>query len=561
MAGLTLVAAALLSACRFVAASDDALYQCSRPSDCLVEGATCLDGYCRPPPDASAPVADGGRGPDAGPTLDAGHADAGAAPDTGTSPDASAPPDASCGEGCPVTRDVVVAVDWPPSDELDPLADPRAWSLRVVVSDSANPLVAAEPPASKSRGPFTAQGFTSSGFVDVSVEVRAMDTRLLGFGRLLHADVRTTAQVAVPVRRRLLYFTSPDRQTGTSDGQLRAFDLGSADVGEPGLGELSTPLPSTARPRALAMTADGRLLAQAGEDPAITPAAPALSIVATSDHSQQTLALPFLVSRLVALDGHTLLALPDGEAKTSVLGLVDLDLPEFTPVPLSYVGGTLDVRSAHRSPDGTKVLFVGTYTTTSARDVVGVYDVAGRSATELPVPAGLEGVGGGRWTPDGKVVLAAYEASADGWYTGSILVVDPAVPASPTKLLAGGGVSKLVDLFRGSGATLLANSETHYFGGTSSCCGGLHVFDLGLKSEVFVTQTSDEGPQFEIASAVRLPYPPFAVIGGQTDNGNNWHSTGGAFVDLSTVPPAKLQWTGGDIGSVEDAVTPFGEPL
>ncbi len=90
-----------------------------------------------------------------------------------------------------------------------------------------------------------------------------------------------------------------------------------------------------------------------------------------------------------------------------------------------------------------------------------------------------------------------------------------------------------------------------------TCCGGLHVFDLGTRpgTEIFAAVIDGSGfPNFDVESAIALPYAPFMVIGGQSDIGNNVNVTD--FVDLTPKPgvsgPPKIDATHTlDIGSVQ----------
>jgi hypothetical protein len=95
--------------------------------------------------------------------------------------------------------------------------------------------------------------------------------------------------------------------------------------------------------------------------------------------------------------------------------------------------------------------------------------------------------------------------------------------------------------------------------------GDMRIFDLTQGAEVFAAGYGPNGPAagpaFEIESALRFPYAPNRVIGGQSDNGNN---VNGDFVDISMggQMPAKITLSAnGDVGSITDMATPFGQRL
>jgi hypothetical protein len=460
----------------------------------------------------------------------------------------------------PVTTDVTVTVEWPAVLELDPYRDSHATKLAVVLSDATDPKVTRTQSLSPmAPGPYVFKSFASSGNVVATVQISGADDRLIGFGKRT-ADVHASPQVKVLARRRLLYFNSPDRD----DGQLRAFDMANNGVPEGQLVEWPHTLPASLRnPSALRITEDGALVAQLGEQPMGTAM---LSVVSTATHQATTIPLPHLSSQMIALDGHAMLAFPAAAAMTTVLTRVDLDTRIATDVASSsFKGGVLDVRDAAKSPDGRTGAIVGSYGDSSgnnSRELLATVDLRTATLSELPLSPVPTGLGGVRFSPDGKSLLLSIYRDGP---TGQIISVDLTSHVATSLVTAAPNKSQLTSLILGpSGQFAFSSAATLSLKG-SNCCDGLHVFDLRpmTHAEIFTAAQTPGGPAFDVSSAVVLPYAPYTVIGGQSDGGNNVNVTD--FVDLSTpssAAPPKIQiQMAADIGSVDSLLTPFGTQL
>ena len=96
--------------------------------------------------------------------------------------------------------------------------------------------------------------------------------------------------------------------------------------------------------------------------------------------------------------------------------------------------------------------------------------------------------------------------------------------------------------------------------GAGACCGEMRIVDLAMGKEVFVSGYTGNSADFDVVSAVELPYEPRRVLGGQSDPGNDVH---GPIVQLvgGARPVDVAVSSNGNIGSIDHLATPFGRSL
>ncbi len=459
--------------------------------------------------------------------------------------------------GAVATRDVTVEVDWPSSTALDPYADARTAAMRVVVTDATDPSrTATQKPAKPSRGPFVFPAFTTGSLLDVTIELRGADDRLLGYGEQRRWDLAKSTTVPVAARERILYFISNDRGPGT----LRAFDLAPNAMAEPGMQELAPPLDSLASPTGLLVTPDGRLLAEAGQALLADGGGGggAVAVFETGTHARtRSIDLPFAPGAMVSLGGTRALVAPALTAQTTTLAAVDLATGDVKPVATGLQGGALDVRSMGSSADLTHVAIAARYvqanTTTPA---LLVYDdgAEDKHVTQVEV-SDLSGVSGARYADDGTLVVGGYDSAS----TGQVRVLDASLKLLATTTMTAGETAVANLLLHPAGFAYVGLDEQ--FTGSSSCCGDLRIVDLHQKKEIYAAGMSAGGPNYDLLSAVRFPYEPHRIFAGQSDNGNNVH---GAFVDMTDPGSAPVEikyMQNDDIGSAVELATPFGKRL
>ena len=482
-----------------------------------------------------------------------------------SSPDAALEGDVAAES--PKPRDFRVELGWPTVLALDPSRDPRATKMRVVVTDAADPSHKVEKNlASIETGPFDFPQFNTSSLIDVTVEIRGLDDRLLGYGERRRWNLAASATVPVAARQRLLYFTSLDRD----DGQLRALGLSPSAMPEPAMDEPTLPpLSSLAEPSALYMTKDGLLLVQAGRTRSGGGGAGsgAISVIETASHvGSKTIAVSFVPAKVAPLgDGHQLLAAPRAESRVTAFALVDVDSGASTDLASGLAGGSIDVSSMAASPDGTRAAAVGSYSQTiQSKPYVFFYDVGSGKVTSRDLSSALEIARGVRFTPDGKSLVVAGASAATDWGTGALLVFDVGplgLSSTPTKtiMLAANKTRPSTLILHPNGKHAYVGHEVKYAAPT--CCGEMRIIDLDSGSEVYTGGLGAAGPDFDVISAVRLPYAPYRVFGGQSDQGNNVH---GPVVEITlggAAPVAVNVMATGDIGTIGDMATPFGTRL
>lgn len=201
-----------------------------------------------------------------------------------------------------VARDFTINVDWPTNADLDPRTDKRIGKMRVTVTDATDSsrTQVIDPP-SVQDGPFAISKLLTTNLVDVVVELRGFDDRLLGYGERRRWAVDANSVVPVVVRKRLLYVTFDDR----NDGELHVLDMAPPALAEPGIGELQgAPLESLHGPVSIAVTNSGLRVVQGGTQRLADGGAGegSLRVLETSSHNAKTIALPFWPERIVALD-------------------------------------------------------------------------------------------------------------------------------------------------------------------------------------------------------------------------------------------------------------------
>ena len=470
--------------------------------------------------------------------------------------------DAGTADGGPaavaVARDFTIAIDWPTNVDLDPRTDKRGGKMRVTVTDAADSsrTQVIDPP-SVQDGPFTISKLVTTNLVDVVVELRGFDDRLLGYGERRRWAVDANSVVPVAVRKRLLYVTSDDR----NDGELRVLDMAPLALAEPGIVELQgTALESLHGPVSIAVTSSGLRVVQGGTKRLADGGAGdgALEVLETSSHTAKTIALPFWPERVAVLDDdRTVLVAPSadtGGPQATTFARVDLDTAAVTQIATGVQGGSLATNALATSPDRKLVAVVATQHATMDTPFLIVYDVAKGSV--LLVNLALEDARGVGFTTDGKSIVVAGHVNAGDWGSGMLLFLDASAPGQPTRtisLLA--TKTKPNGLFiHPDGVHAWVTNETKY--PMPTCCDEMRLVDLVQGVEVLSTPQS----AFEIASAVRLPYAPNRVIAGQTDNGND---VNGSFVDITNggALPTKITFQPeGSLGSA-NLVTPFGHRL
>lgn len=461
-----------------------------------------------------------------------------------------------------VRRDVTVVLDLPANSRLDPLELPRVSSMKVRVSDAADASRSAENErTTPGTAPFVIAGFTSSSRADVTVELRDVNGRLLGYGEGKGFDLDANEPLHVAVRKRLIYFSARD-----GGKRLRTFDLAIPEIEEGELYEIDVPLASLDEPSGLYLTADGRTLVQSGE----SAGAGAIAVFDTGTHDRTLLrALPFVPNVVAPARGGSLaLAAPSGAGDT--FALVDVKTAVITPVPSGVSGGAIAASDASTNADGTRVAIVGAYIPTGARrPYLFLVDFGGQATdtttTAIDLSPFVDVATGVRFSADGKLLYVGGYARPSSVSNGVVLELDATAPRQAPRRALGlspGKSQASALLFHPSGTHLYVKNDTQY-APNSSCCGGLRIVDLGPAfADVYAAPMTPSGPEFQLSSAVQLPYEPRRVLAGQTDEGNNVHQ---AFVDLSVpgaIPIAvKYVKLPAELGSVDHMVTPFGRSL
>ena len=478
------------------------------------------------------------------------------------STDPNAPGGSGSSGGVPVTRNLRVTVDWPTKGVLDPLADPRAAEIHLVVSDAADPTKRGEQTFDKTnRGPFDVTGFTSGDRVDVVVEILAAGSkRLVGYAEARRSDVTRTTEIAVAARKRVLYVINADR----GPEQISVIDLAPPDHAELGMELLTGANDIADVPNAqdLVLTADARLLAVAGST---TSTDGDLTLYSTStDDVTKTIPIGMWASRLVTLDGHEVLAFPRAEAKSDSFVRVNLDTGKTTPIGSGLMGGTVDVWSAIIAPDGKRVVAAGSYSTSSvqAKAFLFVHDIDAGTTTAVEVP-GNDAATGARFTPDGKkLVVVAFSCENGGTCSGTLFLDDgTSTSVEGTAPLGDPGKAKPIGVVVSPDGRRAFVSTDPIYQMTDSCCGDFYTVNIPDARVAATFPPIAPSLEYQIGSALLLPYGnPRRAIAGMTDPGNDLH---GAIVELvDSDRPAEI--TERDLpafGTVRAMATPFGSPL
>lgn len=463
-----------------------------------------------------------------------------------------------------VERDVVVEIDWPTLPVLDPTKDTRAATLRISVVDANDEKRRAEKKVpSTERGPFTFPKLVTSSRVDARVEVVGADERLVGYGERRSWNVAEDRKIPLVARARVLYFASADREgIGSKNGQLRALGLAPQGLAEPGVDEPYAPLPSLDWPTGLHVTREGRWLVQTGTD-----AAGVGTVVAfeTGNHQRaKSVSIPFQPGPAAPSgDGHRVVVAPGTKSNGTLFAIVDLDAGTSSTLASGLAGGVLIVTAIATSADETRVAAVGEYRQGGkAESYVFLYQAGAERIQSRNVSNVLQHARGVRFTPDGTSLVVAGSNDVNDWATGA-LVTFPAnadgigAPRGTIELAASKTRSSSI-ILDPSGNFAFVNNETKY--GTGACCGEMRIVDLAMGKEVFVSGYTGNFADLEVVSAVRLPYEPRRVLGGQSDPGNNVH---GPIVELAggAKPVKVVVDASGDIGSLDRMATPFGTSL
>lgn len=464
----------------------------------------------------------------------------------------------------PRLRRVVVAPNWPTVAELDPATDLRGAKILVTVTDATDATRTVQKSFGPTeKGPYAFADFNTTNLVDVTIELDESSGRILGYGERRRWNLATSDTVLVATRKRLLYFTSDDRD----GGQLRVFDLAPAAAVEPGMAERAgSSLPSLKAPSALYVTTDGLLLVQAGRMGSGTGPAQ-VTVFETGTHLlSTTIALPYPLAGAVPLrDGHRLLGAPTRDAMKTSFALVDIDTAAVVDLPSGLQGGAVSVSAMATSPDGARFVAVGSYSNGQI-DIpyVFTHDVGSPKVTATDLSSLLDVARGARFMPDGKTFVVAGAKNEGEWATGALLFfgVTSGALAPPTRRIdLAPGLSRSSSLIIDpAGTYAYVGNETRYTN-PGSCCGDLRVIDLASRTEAALLPYGTSGPEFELTDAVRMPYGAHRVIAGQSDNGNNVH---GAVLELlpNSPRPVAIPYTAaGDIGSMSAIATPFGTKL
>ncbi len=456
------------------------------------------------------------------------------------------------------SRDVRIEIDWPRLAALDPAADARASKLKVTITDATDASRRTERTATKTeRGPFDFPGLSTSSRIDVVVELTGADGRLLGYGEARGWDLARSTTVSVAVRRRLLYFINADR----GPEELRVLDLAPASSGEPAIDEGPPELPTLTSATALYTTADGRLVVESGK----SSTGSAIAVFETSTHERtKVIDLPFLPEVIVPIgDGRKLLALPGEQATTPQLARVDVDSGAVEDITSGFQGGKLVVWSAAPSPDGARIVAAAEYQASPdgpGKPYLLVYDVAANGTTAVEVPD-VRVVSAVRYSPDGtSLLVAGYTRPSEEDVSTGALFTYGAVPGTPQKkIVMAENVTRPSSLvIHPDAMRAYVSTATMYPAG--GCCADLHVFDLRTDQEIASYPMSGNGPEYDFASALRLPYAPFRVLAGQSDAGNNVH---GPIVELGRDAdrPVEVNVGAQGIGTIRAMASPFARPL
>lgn len=435
--------------------------------------------------------------------------------------------------GVVAARRIKVDLEWPSAADLDPrsLGDFTSFDLELFDGDTS--VVRVPVPLTELGKTIDLGERTTGGRVRV-VASGVQGNRLVAYGERRDVDLALSPTVPVAVRRRLFYFTSSDRDTG----QLRVVDMAPADLAEPGTKELPVALPSLRDPNGLVATSDGKWVVQSGSDP--TGKIGQLAVLSTSDHARQVVALDFAPAGLAPTDGgRRVLVAP---AAGTAFGVLDPVSRAVTKIYSDFQGGKLWVADLAVHPDRNRVAMIADYDTgTTTTHHVLVFD-----GTKVEGKTLGDEASGIRWTRDGGSLVVSLRSgdvsirSADGATERTRI---PKAAADPTV-----------------GVVVHPTSPYAYVSGE----GRLRVYDLVAGKKVFESGADGRGPEFQLTSMVRLPYPPRRVIAGQSDPGNNWSQTRIVEIPEGQIAPRKVElqsWNGADVGSVSSISPLFAEPL
>lgn len=452
---------------------------------------------------------------------------------TATDPPASA--DAGGGDGAPsVPRRLAVQLEWPASSGLDPRSLGAFTSFDLELFDGDTSVVKVPVPITDLGKPIDLGERTTGPRVRVTAS-GVQGNRLVAYGERRDVDVAASATIAVAVRRRLLYFTSSDRD----NGQLRVVDMAPTSLAEPATKELSEPLPSLKDPSGLVATSDGKWVVQSGLE--TTGGTGQLAVLSTSDHARQIAPLDFEPAGVAPIDGGRRILVAPGSG--TAFGIFDPTSLSVTKLYASFQGGKVSVGDLAPHRDRKRVAMTAAFDpgTGSRTHHLILFD-----GTKLETRDLGEEAAGVRWTRDGDGLVVAFR-SGD-------LSVRSADGGSERKRIAKAASDRVV------GLVLHPAAPYAYV----SCEGRLRIYDLDAGTSPYTSGGDGRGPEFQLTSLARLPYPPYRLLAGQSDPGNNW--TQARVVELADGPsaPKKIElqsWNSQDVGSVSSITPLFAEPL
>lgn len=436
----------------------------------------------------------------------------------------------------PATRRLTVQLEWPTKAELDPRTLGSLTTFDVELFDRDTSVTTVRVPITEIGKPIDLGERVTGSRVRVAVS-GALGNRLVAYGERADFDVDATKTIPVAVRRRLLYFTSDDR----GDGQLRVVDMAPFDLAEPGTRELPVSLPSLRAPTGLVGTADGRWVIQSGTDRATGKGA--LEVLSTSDHTTDVVILGFKPALIAPLDvGRRVLVAPSAGTAFAVF---DPETRALKEVYASFQGGNLSVVDAAVHPDRRRVAMAVVHDTGASSSVRHIVQYDGVTFTTTQVNDAMAGL---RYTRDGASLVVALKG-------GAVSIRRAADPAAETRRIPNPGSDEAVAVHVHPVLPRVCVSGKQR----------LRVFELTgsmlYESPRDAAQEPVNGPEFQLTSMARLPYPPRLVLAGQSDGGNDWQQT--RLVEVGdAVEPRKVELSAAsDVGSVSSIVPLFAEPL
>jgi len=436
--------------------------------------------------------------------------------------------------GVVAARRITVELEWPSLASLDPRSLGALTSFDLELFDGDTSVVKVPVPLTELGKPIDLGERTTGGRVRV-VASGVQGNRLVAYGERRDVDVALSPTVPVAVRRRLFYFTSSDRDTG----QLRVVDMAPAELAEPGTKELTAPLPSLRKPSGLVATSDGKWVVQSGFE-STTATNGQLAVLSTSDHSREIVPLDFAPAGIAPIDaGRRILVAPDSGTS---FGVLDPASRSVTKISSTFQGGKLSVGDLAVHPDRSRVAMIADYDTgTGTTHQIVVFD--GTKLESKPIGEEPSGV---RWARDGGSLVVSLRS-------GDVSIRSPDGATERARIPKAASDNTV-------GVLVHPTAPYAYVSGE----GKLRVYDLVAGKIVFESGGDGRGPEYQLTSMARLPYPPRRVIAGQSDPGNNWTQARLVEIPDGQIAPAKIElrsWNNLDVGSVSSISPLFAEPL